>query len=30
MLYEFTKLQLNGEEFENLVFMNASHWWKTD
>ena len=30
MLYEFTKLLLDQREFENLVFMNAPSWWKTD
>lgn len=28
MLYEFTKLQLEKDEFYNLVFMNASCKWK--
>lgn len=28
MLYEFTELQLNKDEFDNLVFMNAPPWWK--
>lgn len=28
MLYEFTELQLDKKEFDNLVFMNAPPWWK--
>ena len=28
MLYEFTELQLDKEEFDNLVFMNAPPWWE--
>ena len=30
MLYEFTKLRLDESEFNNLIFMNAPRWWKTD
>ena len=30
MLYEFTELQLDREEFDNLVFMNAPPWWKRE
>ena len=28
MLYEFTELRLEKDEFDNLVFMNAPPWWK--
>ncbi|MYB65393.1 hypothetical protein F4083_11320 [Candidatus Poribacteria bacterium] len=27
MLYEFTKLELQKEEFDNLVFMGDPPWW---
>ena len=30
MLYEFTELQLDKEEFDNLVFMNNPPWWAKD
>ena len=30
MLYEFTRLKLDRDEFENLVFMGYPHWWKED
>lgn len=30
MLYEFTELQLNKDEFDNLVFMNAPPWWDSE
>lgn len=29
-IYEYTKLQLNENEFNNLVFMNAPSHWKDD
>ena len=30
MLYEFTKLRLEKDEFLNLVFMNAPPWWSDE
>ena len=29
-MYEFTKLQLTGNEFNNLVFMGSPPWWKNE
>ena len=29
-MYEFTKLQLEKDEFFNLVFMGAPSWWENE
>ena len=28
MLYDFTEILLDKEEFDNLVFMNPPPWWE--
>ena len=30
MLYEFTRLKLTRDEFDNLVFMGEPPWWRED